>query len=128
MHVKHEYTKAHDAFVHFIQPYCNIYMQVLLPLLKVSEMIEGEDHRSLGSCPMSIESLKELLQEVFLFCEDRMFHSVSWVKFSATTQCVPTVDENSDKVDPLSHFATAKRDKIEFVLANMQKWGLPVSP
>ena len=77
-----------------------------------------------GSCTMTSNSLLKLLEDVILHCENKMFHSVEWVKNSSRMMFVPEVDENSDPVNPLDDFDTEKRKQIEYVLENMHKWGL----
>lgn len=121
-----DYTRAHKAFEHFLQPYTKIYNQLLLPLLKVTEMVsdKDKDHHSLGSCTMNIKTLQKLLEDLVLHCETRMYKSVPWVQHSSSMMSVPTVDENSDPVNPLADFDPKKQKQIEYVLKNMHMWGL----
>jgi hypothetical protein len=121
-----DYTQAHKAFVHVLEPYTKLYNKLICPLLRVSKMVEDKDLRmpGSGSCTMTIKSLLKLLEDVILHCENKMFHSVSWVKNSSCMKLVPEVDKNSDPVNPLDDFDTEQRKQIEYVLENTRKWGL----
>jgi hypothetical protein len=123
-----DFTQARKAFVHALEPYTILYNKLIWPLLRVSKMVEDKEPRIPGSCTMTIKSLLKLLEDVILHCENKMFHKVSWVKNSSCMKFVPEVDENSDPVDPLDDFDTKQRKQIEYVLENMQNWGLETMP